>query len=324
MTRLAALGLTSPEEEVYVRLCHVRSASPSELAAPGLPETAVERALEALSAYGLVRPGGSGGRFSAVAPDVALETRLAERQQELRAARAAVDGLMEVYRSWALGRRPGELVEALESEREIALAFETMQRNAVHELVGFMKPPVPDLSHRNPTEREQLAKGITYRGIYERSMLGIPGLYASLLSSTADGEEVRIAPSLPMKMIIADGRMALVTVTGEAGISQSGALLVHASSLVDALAALFEGMWLVSTPVPARGRGDAEGPASPLGEDSRKVVSLLLAGLTDQSVATQLGWSLRKVQGHVRQLMDVTGAGSRVQLGWQLARRGWQ
>lgn len=325
MTALAALGLTGPEADVYVQLCHVRSSSTAELVlALGLPEATVARALELLDARGVIRPSRRGGRFSAVAPDVALESRLAERQAELRATREVVDHLMEVFRSRSFGRRPADIVEPLESNREIRLAFESMQRGASRELVGFIKAPVIEPITDNPTERELLTKGIGFRGIYERSLLDEDGAYATLLASAADGEEVRIATTLPLKMIIADGRLALVTVDSDSSGTEVGALLVHASSLVLALVALFEATWALSSSVPSvPGAVAAEGTAQ-LSDDSRKVVSLLLAGMTDQSVAAQLGWSLRKVQHHVRQLMELTGAGSRMQLGWQLARRGWE
>jgi DNA-binding NarL/FixJ family response regulator len=49
----------------------------------------------------------------------------------------------------------------------------------------------------------------------------------------------------------------------------------------------------------------------------------LLAALTDQAVANQLGLSMRTVQRWVRALMDLVAAESRLQLGFQAARRGW-
>ena len=49
----------------------------------------------------------------------------------------------------------------------------------------------------------------------------------------------------------------------------------------------------------------------------------MLAGLTDQAVATQLDLSLRTVQRRLRHLQDLSGARSRMQLGWHAARHDW-
>jgi len=52
-------------------------------------------------------------------------------------------------------------------------------------------------------------------------------------------------------------------------------------------------------------------------------LGLLLAGLTDQAVASQLDLSLRTVQRRLRHLQDVAGVKTRMQLGWYAAQHGW-
>nr|WP_238427092.1 helix-turn-helix domain-containing protein [Streptomyces adustus] len=54
-----------------------------------------------------------------------------------------------------------------------------------------------------------------------------------------------------------------------------------------------------------------------------RVLALVLAGLTDQAAAGQLGVSRRTVQRRIGELMLKAGAESRIQLGWIAARRGW-
>ena len=55
----------------------------------------------------------------------------------------------------------------------------------------------------------------------------------------------------------------------------------------------------------------------------RKILGLLLAGLTDQAVSGQLNLSLRTLQRRLRRLMDLAGTGTRMQLGWHAARNNW-
>lgn len=49
----------------------------------------------------------------------------------------------------------------------------------------------------------------------------------------------------------------------------------------------------------------------------------LTIGLTDASVAKQLGLGLRTVQRRVKRLMQLTGVTTRLQLGWHAYGRGW-
>ncbi|MFF0365922.1 helix-turn-helix transcriptional regulator [Micromonospora sp. NPDC005087] len=65
---------------------------------------------------------------------------------------------------------------------------------------------------------------------------------------------------------------------------------------------------------------DRQGAPTPT---DRQILSLLMTGLPDKAVASQLGISLRTVQRRLRQLMDATGSATRMQLGWFVARNGW-
>lgn len=65
-----------------------------------------------------------------------------------------------------------------------------------------------------------------------------------------------------------------------------------------------------------------QGPDGPDGTDL-EILSLLLAGLTDASVAKQLDLGLRTVQRRVKRLMELTGVTTRLQLGRHAYERGW-
>ena len=58
-------------------------------------------------------------------------------------------------------------------------------------------------------------------------------------------------------------------------------------------------------------------------EMDAQILALLLAGMTDQALAGQLGLSLRTVQRRIRVLMDKAGVDTRIQLGWHAGREGW-
>jgi DNA-binding NarL/FixJ family response regulator len=50
--------------------------------------------------------------------------------------------------------------------------------------------------------------------------------------------------------------------------------------------------------------------------DDRHLLSLLVAGLTDEAAGARLGISRRTVARRVQQLMERTNSRSRLQLGW--------
>ncbi|WP_438828427.1 winged helix-turn-helix transcriptional regulator [Streptomyces hesseae] len=132
----------------------------------------------------------------------------------------------------------------------------------------------------------------------------------------------RVVDRIPAELVIVDRGVALLPLaSGTAGATDTAALVVHSGTLLDSLIDLFEGAWREGRPLRADGRPGA-GPAEPDATDL-EVLSLLLAGLTDASVAKQLGLGLRTVQRRVRRLMELAGVTTRLQLGWQAAERGW-
>jgi DNA-binding NarL/FixJ family response regulator len=98
---------------------------------------------------------------------------------------------------------------------------------------------------------------------------------------------------------------------------------LHRSGLLSALDALFEKVWRDAYPLDLNGDGLAERDCDGPTELDRRILALLLAGLTDQAVASQLDLSLRTLQRRVRHLLDLAGVESRMQLGWYAARHGW-
>lgn len=126
----------------------------------------------------------------------------------------------------------------------------------------------------------------------------------------------------PIRLLIADKTHAMVPMNGDA--SNAAALLVHRSGLLDALLALFDAAWERGRPlrIASDNLVEMEPPAG-IDDEDRRILVLLLAGLTDASVAGQLDLSIRTVQRRVRDLMDLAGVHTRLQLGWHAARQGW-
>ena len=140
---------------------------------------------------------------------------------------------------------------------------------------------------------------------------------------------MRVVEKLPLKLVLADADLALVPLEVDRHRAEPGAVLLQRSGLVDALDALFESIWQRRLPARARRASRAACALDDEAEDhgptglDRQILSLMLAGLSDQAVATQLDLSLRTVQRRLRRLQDLAGVKTRMQLGWYAARNDW-
>ena len=98
--------------------------------------------------------------------------------------------------------------------------------------------------------------------------------------------------------------------------------MVHASGLLDALVALFERMWAQASPL-LLGADGAPELGSPLSGPDRRLLSLMLAGRTDEAIAHHLAVSRRTVQRHISELQERAGAKNRLDLVWLAAKPDW-
>jgi DNA-binding NarL/FixJ family response regulator len=71
-----------------------------------------------------------------------------------------------------------------------------------------------------------------------------------------------------------------------------------------------------------RGRYRAISDELPSPEDMR-LLALLLSGYTDEAIAARLDVGARTVQRRIRDLIELTGVRTRLQLVWFATRRGW-
>lgn len=323
---LATLGLSGEEEGLYRALVEFPSATPATLSsATGMPATAVETLLKSLTAQGLVARTGStsDGRYVAASPAIALGPLVRQRREDLRRAELELAALTERYFVSAADRTAGDLVEVVTGVELIAKRFQQLQagaREEVRALVTARTIAVP--REENPAEDEGVLRGVKYRVVIERSILDQAGAEADTIGALRSGEEIRVLERVPIKLLIADKTHAMVPMDRDG--STAAALLVHRSGLLDALLALFDAAWERGRPLGvALGSLVETEPPDGIDHEDRRILMLLLAGLTDASVAGQLNLSMRTVQRRVRDLMDLAGVHTRLQLGWHAARQGW-
>ncbi|ONK14579.1 LuxR family transcriptional regulator [Streptomyces sp. MP131-18] len=330
---LEAAGLTTDEEAVYRELVAVDAATPDDIAGrTGLTPAHAERLLAGLERRGMViRAARTPARYTASPPDVALLPHLRQRAEALEQARAAVTDLLETYRGTRRRDDAAQLIEVVTGAAALRQRLRQLQSSARHETLWFCKAQYVAMpSGSNTAEFDALARGVRYRVLYERAFFEDAGAVDNVVAGVRAGEDARSVPQLPLRMAIVDRRLALCPLVpgGPHGSPQEPtAALLRDSSLLHALLALFERYWADGVPLAVSASGTVTVPegvaeGTPLSEDDQHLLSLLVAGVADKAIASQLRLSRRTVQRRVQHLMRLTGAASRMQLAWLAGRKG--
>lgn len=319
---LGVLGLTPPEEATYRALVRRGDAQLAELAeAAGVPVSVVAAAVDRLVALGLATHP-EPDRAVASSPELALDVLVSEREQELRRAGLAARMLAQEYRAERSDELELEVVEIVRGGTAIRERYQQLQRAARKEVLTFDRPPYVSPVGVNELELAYLARGVSNRSVYDAKALEVPGQHEWLGTAVAAGEQARVFPGLPIKLVVADRKAALVPLRMQERAVEMIGLLIGESALLDALIMLFESVWDRAVPVD----GAIAGTAPPTGEihgDDARLVALLASGLTDDGIARQLKISPRTVRRRVAAVMERLDARTRFQAGVQANRRSW-
>jgi len=239
---------------------------------------------------------------------------LEERQARLDTVRSSLSGFAADHmvgqsRGWS--SMPFELL----SPDEAFVVVEDIQRGTTGEVLACH--PAVNIDVDSPAYvslvEHQLGAGRPMRGLYPADVLDDRPRLAYVRRWAAAGEEVRLMNHALPPMAVFGDEAAFVSSTWGGGVE--GQLLVRAPALVALVRELFDQYWERATPLipPVR---DAQV------DERRQVLELLTLGSKDESIARQLGVSLRTVRRRVAELMGELDSGTRFQAGVEAARRG--
>jgi predicted transcriptional regulator len=320
---LEPVGLSELESRLYVTLIQHPRSSAAELALHcGVSTAQAARALALFVRRGMASrlPGRRAG-YLAVSPDIALQPLLGRREEELHQVRTAVHELTQQFRRTSRYTHPAEQVEVVTGADNILSRVRALQESAKKRIRGIDKLPHLMTSPYANTADEQrrLADGISYRVIYDREVLAMPEKFGEVLGSVRRGEQARAVTEAPLKAWIADDSSALLPMRGDS-FTIDAAFVLHPSTLLDAVVALFESEWHRATPISQRTPDPGTGAPD---DATRTLLGLLAAGLTDESIARALDLGLRTVQRRIHDLMRDLNVVTRFQLGLAARDRGW-
>jgi DNA-binding CsgD family transcriptional regulator len=147
-----------------------------------------------------------------------------------------------------------------------------------------------------------LRPGIRYR-ILVAEGAQLAGPAARLTDLARAGAHVRTVPDVPLDAMVVDGSLAVLPERRRGMAADAATVLIR----------VFESLWSAGTPFDAPGLTTRE----------REVLVMLSEGRTDESMAAQLGLSVRTVRRMISALMVRLDARSRFQAGVRAANLGW-
>lgn len=321
---LTEVGASERKDQIYRYLATKVSATEDEITSACRSDLAgIRTALADLERRGLVTRTAELPRRYVAAPPSVVEQLLTDRQRDLQHARETLAELTTQYYQHPRNNGAGEVIEVVTGARALQMRLRQLELSGRHEMCCLAKPPYVAFDVAQARHDVLASPPVRYRAVYDSDSLS-PANLAVLRETHVGHEELRTHPGIPVKLIIAD-RTTAVLPLGPGDDSTAAGLIVHASGLLDALTALFEHVWAVAAPLhlddPLEERPESAG--SPLSAPDRHLMSLLLAGLTDDAIAAQLKVSRRTVQRRLRGMIDSAGVRTRTELIWHASRRNW-
>jgi DNA-binding CsgD family transcriptional regulator len=245
-----------------------------------------------------------------------VEQDLTDRHQRVAGGYGVLAGLQRRDAEEAAGRAPSDVVRVLTDRDEIAGMCGTLVNHARTDYMAIRDlvhdgPPGEDVPA--PPPASVVRRGVRCRALYTADCLTHPVGALAIARCRRGGEQARTLPRLPVRLLLADEHLALVSLTP----SRSAALLVRSSALLAALRQYFEVLWAQATPV-----ADGEEDPGPLGPKERAVLALMAHGLKDDAIARRLDMSVRTVRRYVSALLDHLNVSTRFAAGVAAQRQG--
>lgn len=263
-----------------------------------------------------------------VPPESAVATHVQHALDAVAALDDAVGDLVHASRSLhvlgeqlpqLLAPHAGTAVEVVAGTDQVRERVASVLDSAQREVIGThpvdtLAAEVLDTGVR--AHQRALRRGVEVRSLHLRAGL-LPQQMDRLRRLSRSGASVRLRSTLPFRMLLVDGTVALCAPPPD---GPGHVLVVRGADLLRLLGSLAEVLWADAVPLanPATGSSDEE----ELDPEDRQLLRLLAEGLSDRGIARKLGVAERTVARRVSRVFTTLGAGTRFQAGAEATRRG--
>ncbi|ONI74186.1 hypothetical protein BWI15_12575 [Kribbella sp. ALI-6-A] len=316
MYQLRALGISAEAEAIYLDLIARGALDQADLVQRHGAD--LDTPLRELAAIGLMER--SDDKVLPQPPHLAMEAVARRRTTEAQLARESASLLSDLWTAGIGQQTYVELLPSAETAREVLNRVQVDAQQQVRAMtVGNLASP----NHQIVEGLfDALSRGVSYEVIYGTRVLQDPDALRMVQQCVDAGEQARVFPQVPLNLTVVDDRWALVSArTTVGGIVNTAAMVVHHSPFLTGLVGVFDALWRVSVPITG-GTENTEAIGAPALE-TKRLLTYLSAGLTDESIAREFGVSERTVARRISRLQEVLGAQTRFQLGVQASRQNW-
>lgn len=261
---LEELGLSPYEARVLLGLLRLGAVTTAQLARQsGVPRTSTYQVLNDLSERGLAARVATDGPAMWASPgrDEVFERLHAIEEERLRQHRARADRLREkVAEAFPEDPLPGgPYVHLIQSATQVSQMYDRLLAGAQSELLVFSRAPYSDGADLvNPLVLEALQRGVATQVLYEAEQWHDPSaesFRAAMATYHDAGVEGRLVDELPLKLAVADRKVALLAMTDPVlpDIGFPTTLFVEHPGYASLQADAFEKQWAQSEPFPDAG-----------------------------------------------------------------------
>ncbi|MEV0581625.1 LuxR C-terminal-related transcriptional regulator [Nonomuraea sp. NPDC050310] len=323
---LETLGLDPAQAALYTAALRLHRATVRELAqAMDGPVDAVGRQLDELVRLGVIDE--RSGQYLARHPAAALGRLIAERldrlAEESRRIDSALSSIRSLIRDYDAGRDFQDGPIAVEAVSGADILYESVVGMAVQSPSMEVRTVMPDERTMDDFVQKfadlwvdaQERGLLTVNAIIPVATLSQPGVREQAMRLIETGGQVRTLDRLPSWFMTAGQGVAGLPAQWGGNLPDHAYnfYLVRAHIVVGVLRALFAELWGRAVPLPWGRRADG----------MTQVIRLAAQGMCDESIARQLGISVRTVRARFADAMTELGAQSRFHAGVEAARRGW-
>jgi sugar-specific transcriptional regulator TrmB len=252
LEKLGELGLSEREAKVYLALLNKRSATSADLQkSSGIPQTKVYEIIRRLALHGYCRERKVGHKrtFEVIDPQAALALPIQKLEARLKGAHGLKEELGAIYASATEAIEPLEYLEILHGNETIHYHYCQLVHKTQKEILGFGRPPYACDTSEKLREQNREMKALIQRQGVSRWIYQLEGVDPvwpkNMLPDLAEnGVQIRVAPLLPLKMMVFDNREVLVA--HEDPMILSGDLtmvIIKQSTIANAYRALFDFFW---------------------------------------------------------------------------------
>jgi hypothetical protein len=324
---LEPLGLSSTANRIYCALRdHPGQGGENLASALAMPATDIADGVAELVSLGLADAGHPGPEtpVTVVSPLAAANILIARQESDLSEAMSRI-AQSRIFAAQLSVREASTSISAVDAESvfgkdAIIDTLRTLSCEAENEVATFAPGGAQSsesIASSRGRNEEMFGQGVYSRSVYLTSMRNDPATRANVQWLNERGAEVRTVPILPIRMIIADRRVAVVPI--DPGNGMNGIIVHRSPGTVAALQALFKAVWDSASPLGERPLRDSHD----LSAEEKAILELLVLDKDDVFVGHSLGMSARSARRRIDALKERLGNKSWFVAGYQAVKNGW-